>query len=173
MNRRLHAILCSLLFTVAAVPIMGAAPQRSNPPAAAPGAGFSFQDWQIKTDQIDYMYQSGEFNIPSHVTLVRPGSQIQADRATGNQKTKQATLTGHVVLHDYTGSLASMGGQGGSHDPATLTCDTLQIDGASKTYTAIGNVRFMQGSSRASADRAVMNGLTHDLHLYGNVQLKQ
>jgi hypothetical protein len=31
----------------------------------------------------------------------------------------------------------------------------------------------VQGGSDVRADRAVMNGATHDLHLYGHVQLQQ
>lgn len=163
--------IVSSLGAVLAAALLAAAPAK----APKSGAGFTFSDWQVSTAQFDYNWQSGAFDAPSHITLTRIGSQIQADKASGNEKTKQAVLSGHVVLHDTNGVLTNFaGGPGkGPHKPATLTCDTLQIDGATKTYTAIGHVHFTQGTSSATADRAVMNGLTHDLHLYDHVHLIQ
>lgn len=163
-----------------------AAPAKAPPPAqpkAAPspapggGAGFSFSDWHVSTAQLDTNWQSGNFNAPEHIVLTRPGSDIQADRAVGNFKQHHATLNGHVLLHDNNGVLTNFAGQTGSKQPATLICDNLAIDGATKTYVATGNVHFTQGASRVDADRAIMNGLTHDIHLYGSpnhpVQLSQ
>ncbi len=149
----------SLLAAVFALALLGAA------------TGFNFSDWYVSTAQFDYHWDTGEFSAPGHITLTRPGSEIQADRATGNSKTKQATLNGSVVLHDSNGVLSNFAGGTASRAPATLTCDSLQIDGVSKTYTATGSVRFTQGRSTVTADRAVMNGFTHELHLYGNVHL--
>lgn len=148
------------------VALIAAAPPR-------PAAGFNFSDWQVTTGELDWNYQSGAFTTPGHVSLTRPGSQIQANRASGNTKTKQATLTGNVWLHDQNGVLTNFSGGAGGNKPATLTCDNLQIDGVSKIYTATGHVHFTQGGSSVTADRAIMNGFTHDLHLYGNVQLHQ
>lgn len=159
-----------LLAAVLAALLIAAAPK---PPPQGRAVGFGFSDWNVKTAQLDSNWQSGAFNAPQHITLTRPGSEIQADRANGNFKTHSATLTGNVVLHDNNGVLTNFAGQTGSHAPATLTCDNLTIDGVSKTYVATGNVHFIQGSSDVRADRAVMNGITHDLHLYGNVQLQQ
>jgi lipopolysaccharide assembly outer membrane protein LptD (OstA) len=154
---------------------LGAAPKPSAAPPPAPGggAGFSFSDWHVTTGQLDANWQSGNFNTPGRIVLTRPGSDIQADRATGNFKQHQATLTGHVVLHDNNGVLTNFAGQTGNKAPATLTCDNLNIDGTSKTYVATGNVYFKQGASEVRSDRAVMNGLTHDIHLFGHVQLTQ
>jgi len=154
---------------------LGAAPKPSAAPPPAPGggAGFSFSDWHVTTGQLDANWQSGNFNTPGRIVLTRPGSDIQADRATGNFKQHQATLTGHVVLHDNNGVLTNFAGQTGNKAPATLTCDNLSIDGTSKTYVATGNVYFKQGASEVRSDRAVMNGLTHDIHLFGHVQLTQ
>lgn len=171
----------SILFTLAVVlamtlPSPAAAPTKKTPPGTSSSAtGFRFSDWDVSTAQFDYNWESGAFNAPQHITLTRPGSDIQADRANGNGKTKQATLNGNVVLHDSNGVLTNFAGPGstGSHKPATLTCDNLQIDGVSKTYTATGNVHFEQGGSTVTARRAIMNGLTHDLHLYGDVHLSQ
>ena len=143
--------------------------------AAAPrgqAAGFNFGDWNVNTSEFSLNYETGNFSSPSLLTLTRPGNEVRADRGTGNYKTKQATLTGHVWLHDRSGTLTNFAGAGGNK-PATLTCDTLQIDGISKIYTAIGRVHFTQGASFATADKAVMNGITHDLHLYGHVTLHQ
>lgn len=148
------------------VALIAAAPPR-------PAAGFNFSDWQVTTGELDWNYQTGAFTTPGHVQLSRPGSQIQAGRASGNTKTKQALLTGNVWLHDQNGVLTNFSGGAGGPKPATLTCDSLQIDGVAKVYTATGHVHFTQGGSSVTADRAIMNGFTHDLHLYGNVQLHQ
>lgn len=155
MKRRIPIILAAVL-------ALGAAP----PPPA--GAGFSFSDWHVTTGQLDANWQTGSFNTPGRITLTRPGSDISADHATGNFKHHQATLNGNVVLHDNNGVLTNFAGQSGSKAPATLTCDNLNIDGTTKTYVATGNVHFLQGGSEVHADRAVMNGLTHDIHLYGS-----
>jgi len=153
---------------VLSVALLAAAP----PPR--PAAGFNFSDWQVSTGELDWNYQTGAFTTPGHVRLQRPGSEIQANRATGNTKSKQAYLTGNVWLHDQNGVLTNFGGgTAGGSKPATLTCDTLQIDGVTKIYTATGHVHFSQGGSYVTADRAIMNGFTHDLHLYGNVTLHQ
>lgn len=142
--------------------------------AAAGGslAGFNFGEWQISTSEFDFHFDTGGFSAPNHLTLTRPGSDISADRADGNQKQKFATLYGNVVLHDSRGSFAGIAGPG-SHAPATLTCRELQLDGVSKVYTAIGNVHFTQGGSQAFSDRAVLDGVTHQLQLHGHVHLIQ
>lgn len=160
-----------LLATVLAAALIAAAPKPAPSPDKA--VGFGFSDWNVKTGQLDSNWQTGNFNAPGHIVLTRPGSKIDANRANGNFKTHSATLTGNVVLHDNNGVLTNFAGQTGSKAPATLTCDNLTIDGKSKTYVATGNVHFIQGGSDVRADRAVMNGLTHDLHLFGNVQLQQ
>lgn len=159
-----------LAASLAAV-LIAAAPK--PPPAQSPAVGFGFSDWHVATGQLDTNWQSGAFNTPGHITLTRPGSQIQADRANGNFKTHSATLTGNVVLHDNNGVLTGFTGGSGGHAPATLTCNVLTIDGTNKSYVATGNVHFIQGRSDVRADRAVMNGFTHDLHLFGHVQLQQ
>ena len=143
--------------------------------AAAPagGAGFSFSDWQVSTGQLDANWATGAFSTPGHIVLTRTGSSIEADHANGNFKSHQATLNGNVVLHDSNGVLTGFAGQGPSRVPATLTCDNLNIDGGTKTYIATGNVHFTQGGRTMCAGRAVMNGLTHEIHLYDHVQLTQ
>jgi lipopolysaccharide assembly outer membrane protein LptD (OstA) len=153
--------------------VLGVALLAAAPPSR-PAAGFNFSDWQVSTGELDFNYQSGAFSTPGRVRLTRTGSEIQADRANGNTKTKQAYLAGNVSLHDQNGVLTNFGGGTVSGSkPSTLTCDNLQIDGVSKIYTATGHVHFAQGTGYATADRAVMNGFTHDLHLYGHVTLHQ
>lgn len=171
MNRRILPTLAAAVLLTAQGAFAAAA--RSTPPPPGGAAGFSFSDWHVSTGEFNANWQTGNFTTPGRIVLTRPGSDIQADHANGNFKSKQATLTGNVVLHDNSGVLTNFAGQTGSHQPATLTCDNLTIDGTSKTYVATGNVHFTQGGSQVSADRAVMNGLSHDIHLYGNVQLQQ
>lgn len=156
-----------LLTLVAGLMLIAAAPVQK------PGTGFSFSDWHFASAQLDSNWQTGAFTAPVHVTLTRPGSDINADRATGNWKSHQALLSGHVVVHDNNGVLTNFAGQTGSRAPATLTCDNLNIDGTKKTYVATGNVHYKQGPSEVRADRAIMDGVTHDIHLTGNVQLTQ
>jgi lipopolysaccharide assembly outer membrane protein LptD (OstA) len=175
MKLRIIAIFATAVLLIGAAPLRHGSGQATNaPPPSGRAVGFLLSDWHVSTGELDVTnYEAGDFTAPVPLTLSRPGSSIQADRAVGNFKRKQATLTGHVVLHDSNGVLTNFAGQGGSRAPATLTCDTLQIDGVTKTYTATGNVHYSQGGSEVRADRAVMNGITHDLHLYGNVQLQQ
>ena len=161
MNARRFFVLAAAALLTAQVPVQKG------------GTGFSFADWHVSTAQLNANWQTGVFSTPGHITLTRPGSDIAADRSSGNFKSHQATLAGHVVLHDTNGVLTNFAGRPGSHVPAMLTCDTLNIDGVSKQYIATGNVYFKQGASEVRADRAVMNGLTHDINLYGNVQLTQ
>lgn len=155
----------TVLFAIcAALCAMATAPRTTT--------GFNFADWDVKTGQFSYNYQSGAFSTPVHITLTRPGSEIRADSANGNTKSKQALLSGNVWLRDQNGVLTNFSsGTMSGHQPAILTCDSLQIDGTGKIYTAIGHVHFTQGASSVTADRAVMNGLTHDLHLFGNVTM--
>lgn len=168
MTIKAFALSLAALVLAAAVTVQAA----SRPVGTA--AGFSFGDWQVTTSDFLFDWMSGNFNAPSHITLVRPGSSVQADRATGNEKSKNALLTGDVVLHDSSGMISSVAsGSNPPHTPATLTCAQLQIDGISKTYVATGSVRFTQGGSSASADRAVLHGDTHLIELHGHVRLTQ
>ena len=41
-----------------------------------------------------------------------------------------------------------------------------------KIYTAKGHVHFVQGKRVANAEHAVLNDITHDLYLTGNVHLE-
>lgn len=140
--------------------------------AHAAGTGFSFTDWHIRTSQADFNWQSGQFSAPNHVTLTRPGDTIDADRANGNEKTRQAVLRGHVTLHDNNGTLTGFAAGSLKGSAATLVCDRLDIDGQKKEYVAVGHVVFTQAQYVLHADRAVMDGVSHALHLYGHVHLQ-
>ncbi|MEO6913625.1 MAG: LPS export ABC transporter periplasmic protein LptC [Candidatus Baltobacteraceae bacterium] len=150
----------------------------SHRPASGAGAGatFSLGDYNVATSSLDLNYQNGDFTAPKHVTLTRPDppSDINADRATGNYKRKAATLIGHVVLHDSSGfsSLSSAKSEG-THQPATLTTDQLEIDGIAKVYVATGNVHFTQGTTVVDADKGTLDDRSHLLHLTGNVHITQ
>jgi lipopolysaccharide assembly outer membrane protein LptD (OstA) len=158
MTKNVLLVLCAALLAAA--------------PAPRTATGFNFSDWNVQTGEFNSNYLTGAFSTPGHVRLQRPGSEIQADRSSGNWKSHQALLSGNVWLRDQNGVLTNFSsGTVSSHQPATLTCDTLQIDGVGKIYTAVGHVHFAQGASSVTADRAIMNGLTHDLHLFGNVTM--
>lgn len=166
-----RAALGAAMLVCSLVPALAGQPAH----ATSRGTGFTFGDWNVRTQEFDYNFDTGAFSAPSHITLTRVGSEISADRASGNQKQRVATLYGHVVMHDSSGIIGGFAapGKNGARVPATLTCDQLQVDGNAKVYVAVGHVHFVQGSSQAYADRAVLNGVTHQLELHGNVHLVQ
>ncbi|MHB1552246.1 MAG: LptA/OstA family protein [Vulcanimicrobiaceae bacterium] len=143
--------------------------------AAGPAAKLTFGDWEMSASQIDYTWTNGNFSVPDHLRLTRPGSSIDADRADGNEKRKIANLYGHVVMHDDRGTFSAISGTSkpGKAEPATLTCDKLTVDGVSRIYTATGNVHFVQGANSMEADTAIMDMATHELHLRGHVHVVQ
>jgi lipopolysaccharide export system protein LptA len=127
-------------------------------------------DYRIVTDDITYR-GNGDFTMPHHVSLSRPGSDAVADRAEGNQKRGTIKMYGSVVVHDN-GSAPEAGStdeyaKGG---PSTLTCDELDVDSKAKIYTAIGHVHFEQGARKADAERGVLNRGSGMLHLDGDVK---
>lgn len=141
--------------------------------AASPGAHFNFDGWDIETTLLDANYVTGSVTMPHALTMTKNGSTIRADRGVGNYKTFIGKFYGHVVLHDSNGVLTNVAsGATKQVQPATLTCDELDINGKN-SYTAIGNVHFTQGGSTATADRAVMNTATHEIELSGHVHLLQ
>jgi len=154
-------------------------PAPSASPAAAASASVSAKpelpsletpDYRIETDDISYR-GNGDFTMPHHVALARPGSDAVADRAEGNQKRGTIKLYGSVVVHDNGNAP-----EAGSNDeyakggPSTLTCDELDVDSKAKVYTAIGHVHFEQGARRVDAQRGVLNRGSGMLHLDGDVK---
>ncbi len=59
-----------------------------------------------------------------------------------------------------------------TQEPSTLTCDKLDIDGTRKTYVANGHVHFTQASRDATADHGTLDDVSNELHLYGNVHIR-
>ncbi|NNM92749.1 MAG: LPS export ABC transporter periplasmic protein LptC, partial [Candidatus Eremiobacteraeota bacterium] len=74
-------------------------------PAPKSQAQFMFGEWNIHTSLVDFNLKTNDFSAPQHVLVTRDGTTIDADRANGNAKSGQATLFGHVVLHDKNGNL--------------------------------------------------------------------
>lgn len=127
-------------------------------------------DYRVESDDITYR-GNGDFTMPHHVSLTRPGGDAVADHAEGNQKRGTMKLFGSVVVHDNGNAP-----EAGSNDeyakggPSTLTCDELDVDSKAKIYTAIGHVHFEQGARKAEAQRGVLNRGSGMLHLDGDVK---
>jgi len=128
----------------------------------------------IVTAHVTFNLNTGDFTIPGHFTATRQGTDVTADRATGNSKTKIMHAQGNVVVHQNR-ELAGHGGNASSltQKPSTLTCDTLDVDGTRKLYTATGNMHFTQeGGREATSDRAVLDDANHHLHMEGHVHVR-
>jgi lipopolysaccharide assembly outer membrane protein LptD (OstA) len=152
------------LFAAALLGTMLAAAPKS---AAAPVGA-----WNLVTQQLNANVQSGAFSAPGPVTMTRAdGSKVVADRATGNYKTKQAQLFGHVRVDDRSGTFGLKSASGDHRGPALLTADELRIDDRSHVYDALGNVHYDQGTTTADADAAHLNDVTHRLVLTGKVHV--
>ncbi len=131
--------------------------------------------WSLHAALLDANFQTGDWSTPQQITLTRVGGDITADRASGNYKTKDATLYGHVVMHDAEGNFAGLSSTKPTHSrgPATLTADQAHINGQGKIYTATGNVHYVQADTTVDADTGVLDDLTHALDLRGNVHIVQ
>ncbi|MBV9277689.1 MAG: hypothetical protein JOZ97_05580 [Candidatus Eremiobacteraeota bacterium] len=189
------AVLLTLLFASVAA--------RSSSAPAQQHVFFNMGLCRISTGSLDTNnFRAGDFTVPSHISVTCPNRSIDADRARGNFGRKRATLYGHVVIHDTQGGagLADFSPSGAaSAGPATLTSDQLEIDSLNKTYTAIGNVHYVQGNrvidarqgtlddnskiltleslhfaegvQSGNANHGVLNDATHDLDLTGAVHV--
>jgi lipopolysaccharide export system protein LptA len=172
--------LAALILTVAL--LAAAAPKhtgQTRPAAARPSATASATalPWTLVTDQVSANMASGAFSAPDRVKMTRTdGSIIEADRANGNFKAHQASLFGHVSVHDASGTFglqSAQGTQAQSRGPATLTADQLQVDNQTRLYDASGNVHFTQGDTNVDAQTAHLNDATHILTLTGKVHIVQ
>lgn len=165
------------LVLAAAVALTAAAatPAKKNAAPPSQGTAASVGQWHMKTDQLSANLQNGQFSAPHHVLLTREdGSTVEADRATGNYRRKQATLYGHVTVHDASGSFGlSSAQQSQPHAPATLTADEVRLDDIAHLYDATGNVHYEQGQTTADAQNAHLNDATHQLALSGKVHIVQ
>ena len=156
------------------VPVSSAAGQPPQGPDQ--GAAFNIGVWTVKTSTVDSNFKTGEFTAPSKVTMTREGGDVRADRASGNFNTSQATLFGHVVMHDEQGNFSALRGgapSGPSGGPSTLTADQAHLDGKAKAYAASGNVHYTQADTTVDADKAILHDDTHDLYLEGSVHITQ
>jgi lipopolysaccharide assembly outer membrane protein LptD (OstA) len=153
----------------------GAALAQSPPPAqsALPGEFSNIGGFDsITTRTIDTNLNTGDFSIPQRFTASRSGTDISADHATGNTRKKLVHAVGNVVVHrtsplEDKNQLSKV-----TQEPSTLTCDKLDIDGTRKTYVANGHVHFTQASRDATADHGTLDDVSNELHLYGNVHIR-
>ncbi|MDQ2907796.1 MAG: LptA/OstA family protein [Candidatus Eremiobacteraeota bacterium] len=129
--------------------------------------------FDIRTEHFTYNLNNGDFTLPTHFNASRAGTDITADRAQGNSERKEMHAYGHVVVHQNEplhngGKAADL-----TQRPSTLTCDTLDVNGNTQVYTAIGNMHFTQeGGHEATSDRAVLDDATHHLHMEGHVRVR-
>jgi len=152
-----------------------AAPTPAPNPSSPPLAGATLNDpgiYTISGQNLTWNQKSGDFTIPSDVKFTQPGTDVTGDHATGNSITKSVKITGHVVLHNAKPvSTVGITAKTASSEPQTLTSDELDVDGPTKNYTAIGNVKFTQGSKVVTAERGQLDQLKHMLVLTGNVHI--
>ena len=170
MNDRffLTALLVGLLASAAAA--------ASTPsPAPSPAGGASLRDpgvYTITGQNLTWNQKTGDFTIPSDVKFTQPGTDVTGDHATGNSIKKSVKITGHVVLHNSKPvSTLGITSSNASGEPQTLTADELDVDGPTKVYVAIGNVKFTQGSKVVTAERGELDQKQHLLKLNGNVHV--
>ena len=127
----------------------------------------------IVTSKFNFNLNTGDFTIPGHFTATRSGTDVTADHATGNSKSKIMHAEGNVVVHQN----QALAGRGDTSKftqrPSTLTCDKLDVDGTRKLYTATGDMHFTQeGGREATSDSAILDDANHHLHMEGHVHVK-
>lgn len=172
---RKHFKLVVLSSVLMASPSVVAFAASTPPPSAAPSAGATLNDpgvYTISGQNLTWNQRTGDFTIPSDVKFTQPGTDVTGDRATGNSITKSVKIMGHVVLHNSKPvSTVGITAKTASSDPQTLTSDELDVDGPTKDYTAIGNVKYTQGTKVVTAERGNLDQLKHLLVLTGNVHI--
>lgn len=153
-----------------------AAPTASPSPAPAGNAGgATLTDpgiYTITGQNLTWNQRTGDFTIPSDVKFSQPGTDVTGDHATGNSIEKSVKITGHVVLHNSK-PVSTLGftSKSASNEPQTLTANELDVDGPKKTYVAIGDVKFTQGTKVVTAERGELDQANHLLKLSGNVHI--
>ncbi len=163
----------AVLASAAGLALAGSLADVSNAaPEGAGGSNIAGFD-RIRTAKLNFNLNSGEFTIPGTFSATRSGTDITADSAQGNSKTKILHARGHVVVHQS----QPLANRGQATDltqrPSTLTTDQLDVDGQTKRYTATGHMHFTQEGGRdATSDTAVLDDTTHMLHMEGNVRVK-
>ncbi len=131
-------------------------------------AGFD----RIESDVVNWNLETGTFTLPHPFVASRDGSDISADRATGNSRQKQLHAEGHVIVHQTQPLKSSLRAEALTQQPSTLTCDKLDVDGVRKLYVAIGNVHFTQQNREATADSGTLDDANHHLHMEGHVHIR-
>jgi lipopolysaccharide assembly outer membrane protein LptD (OstA) len=168
----------SLLSIVAMLAFaLAAARAPSSPPPVPPSFADSFAVgvWTVHTQSLDFNERSGDFSVPNKLEMTRQGGDVEADRANGNYKTQVVMLYGNVTMHDLSGNFAGMasGSIQRPSGPATLTADTVRVDGMARVYTATGHVHYVQSTTTVDADRGMLNDASHMLFLSGNARVAQ
>jgi lipopolysaccharide export system protein LptA len=176
MTRVLAALALAGALALPALAQSSPTPRPAPRPSSAPAASsLTNGQFSVDTDETNYNLNNGDFDMPHHVHFTRPGTDVTGDRARGNTRNDTITITGHVVLHQM-GAINSLGAGAQkvtSEQPSTLTTDELVVDGRAKTYTAVGNVKWSQGNKTLLADHGILNEITHQLNLQGNVHIEQ
>jgi len=131
-------------------------------------AGFD----RIESDVVNWNLETGTFTLPHPFVASRGGSDISADRATGNSRQKQLHAEGHVIVHQTEPLKSSLKAEALTQQPSTLTCDKLDVDGVRKLYVAVGNVHFTQMNREATADTGTLDDANHRLHMEGHVFIR-
>jgi lipopolysaccharide assembly outer membrane protein LptD (OstA) len=150
------------------------APQQAPPESAMQSVTFtniSGFDY-VQAPRIDYNFHDGSYKIPERFKAVRSGTELTADTANGNSKTKLMHAAGHVILHQNQPLKSGGDVTKVTQEPSTLTCDKLDADGARKFYVATGDVHFTQANREGSSDTATLDDATHMLHMEGHVHLR-
>ena len=175
MNKFVIAFVAfALVVNASAVAAPSPQPTGSSAKAAPPpgGARLDTGSYIVEGQDLSWNQKSGDFSIPKDVKFSQPGTDVTGDRATGNSLKKNATITGHVVLHNSKPvSTLGITSKSASGEAQTLTTDQLQIDGPAKYYVATGNVKFVQGSKTVTADKGSLDQLKHMLELNGHVHI--
>lgn len=127
--------------------------------------------WSVHTASFDSNVKSGDFSVPGHVLLTRNGGDVNADRASGNQKSDVVTLYGHVVVNDVQGVFGTSSIAGRGKGPARLTCDQLHVDGKAKVYVATGHVHYTQDTTISDSDTGRFDDTSHTMDLTGHVHV--
>jgi len=144
-------------------------------PVPSTGAGgkttAKFGVWTVHMSVVDYNLKTGDFNTPNHVSMVRIGGDVNADRASGNIKTKRAVLSGHVVMHDMSGAIAP--GAPGSAAPSTLMADSVRIDQSAERYVATGDMHYTQGAMVLTAQSGTLDQGSHTMTADGDVHIQK
>lgn len=157
-----------------ALALLALAAASPSPSANAPSpasAETTINGYRVETEVTDWNANTGDFTMPKEVRVSRPGSDARGDKAHGNSKAGIFVLEGNVVAHDNGGAPELSEARPDYSGEATLTCDTLTIDTKKKTYDAVGDVHFSQGTRKGTARHGILDDVTHTLHLEGDVQL--